>query len=303
MTTQFWWIFDALILFVAIYFIYSNAKRGMTKVIIMCIGYVAATVLSSVLSVVAAPTLYEVLARDSNLDAIVEMSADFDPAKVITDTVNAERYGVTVEQNKIEAFLLPPDTADFIPKVYQHIVRQCGYEPTPQLNFHYLIQNAFAEEYSELMLQYLPDYAAATFREKIVQDTSVMYTIIENMYSSTNTAKGSAAYIEDTFVMESTIEVFRIFIYLILFSIIMVFVALLASALEYKLYFNVSSFSDHLLGGFLGLLEAGVMLVLLTIVARLLILLGGGKMLCFNEETVMETKLFHYLYEQLNILL
>lgn len=303
MTTQFWWIFDVLVLVVAIYFIYSNAKRGMTKVLVMCIGYIVATVVSSVLSAVSASTLYEILARDSNLEAIEEMNREFDAAQVLADTINDQRYGVTLEKSTVEAFLLPPDTADCIPKLYDHIVRKSGYEPVAQLRFHYLLQDAFIEAYSETMLDYLPDYAAAQLREICAEDSSVMYTIIENMYSSTVSARSAATYIEDTFVQKSTIEVFRIFIYLILFSIIMVFAALLASMLEHRLFFNVSQITDHLLGGVLGLIEAGVMLVLLTIVTRMLILLGGGKLFCFNEETVMASKLFRYLYEQLGILL
>ncbi|MBE6848063.1 MAG: hypothetical protein E7503_08075 [Ruminococcus sp.] len=303
MTTQFWWVFDTVLVLLAVFFIYSNAKRGVTKVLVMCIGYIVATVASSLLSTVAAPALYEVMARDSNLEACDDVNREFDPAKVLTDTINAQNYGMDMDLAKTEAFLLPPDTAQFIPNLYQHVVRKSGYEPVTEVRFHYLMQESFAEGYCKVLLDNLPDYAAANFREKLAQDTTIMYTIIENMYSSTMSARSAAAFVEDTFVKESTIEVFRIYAYLILFSIIMVFAALIASMLEHRLFFNLYRSTEHVLGGFIGLIEAGMMTVLMTILTRLAILLGGGTFLFFNEETVMASKLFSFLYERLNIML
>ncbi len=303
MTTQFWWVFDALLVLVAGYFIYSNARRGVSKVLVVCIGYIIATVAGSLLSAAAAPGLYEVMARDSNIEAIEDMNSDFHPAKALTDAVNAQNYGMDLEESKTEALMLPPDTAEFIPNLHKYIVRKAGYEPITELRFHYLMRDTFSAYYSDLMLDELPDYAAANFREALAQDSTVMYTIIENMYSSTMSARSVATYVEDTFVKEPTIEVFRIFIYLILFSIIMVFAALLASMLQHRIFFNIYPATEHIMGGFIGLIEAGVMVVLLTLGTRLAILLGGGTFLFFNEETVMASKLFSFFYEHLGVLL
>ncbi len=303
MTTQFWWVFDAILVLVAGYFIYSNARRGVSKVIVVCIGYIIATVAGSLLSAAAAPGLYEVMARESNIEAIVDMNRNFNAAKALTDAVNEQNYGMDLEESKTEAFLLPPDTADFVTNLHKHIVRKAGYEPVTELRFHYLMRDAFSAYYSELMLDELPDYAAANFREALAQDSTVMYTIIENMYSATMSARSMAVYVEDTFVKEPTIEVFRIFIYLILFSIIMVFAALIASMLENRIFFNIYPATEHVMGGFIGLIEAGMMVVLMTVATRLAILLGGGTFLFFNEETVMASKLFSFFYEHLGVLL
>ncbi len=303
MTTQYRWVFDAILVLVAGYFIYSNARRGFSKVLVVCVGYIIATVAGSLLSAASAPMLYEVMARESNIEAIVDMNRDFDAAKALTDAVNAQNYGIDLEESKTESLLLPPDTADFVDNLYQHIVRKAGYEPVSEVQFFYLMQETFSEYYSDLMLDELPDYAAAGFREALAQDTNVMYTLIENMYSSTMSARATAVYVEDTFVRTPTIEVFRIFIYLILFSIIMVFAALIASMLEHRIFFNIYPVTEHIMGGLIGVIEAGVMIVLMTVGTRLAVLLGGGRFLFFNEETVMASKLFSFFYEHLGILL
>ncbi|MGN0648333.1 MAG: hypothetical protein ACI4J3_06870 [Oscillospiraceae bacterium] len=303
MTTQFWWVFDAILVLVAGYFIYSNARRGVSKVLVMCIGYIVATVAGSLLSAAAAPGLYEVIARESDIDAIVDMNRDFDAAKALTDAVNAQNYGMDLEKSKTEAFLLPPDTEECIQNLYKYVVRKAGYEPVTEVQFHYLMRDAFSEYYSDLMLDGLPDYAAAVFRETLAQDVNVMYTLIENTYSSTMSARSAAIYVEDTFVKARTVEVFGIFTYLILFSIIMVFSALIASMLENRIFFNIYPATEHIMGGVIGLIEAAMMVVLLTVGTRLAILLGGGNFLFFNEETVMASKLFSFFYEHLWMLL
>lgn len=303
MTTQFWWVFDTLLVLVVGYFIYSNGRRGVSKVLVMCIGYIVATVAGSLTSAAIAPSLYEIMARESNLEAIVDMNRDFDAAKVLTDAVNAQNYGMDLEKSKTEAFLLPPDTEECITNLYKYIVRKAGYEPVTELQFHYLMRDTFSAYYSDLMLNKLPDYAAANFREALAQDVNVMYALIENTYSATMSAQSAAVYVEDAFVKESTVEVFGIFIYLILFSVIMVFAALIASMLENRIFFNIYPATEHIMGGVIGLIEAGVMVVLLTAGTRLAILLGGNTFLFFNEETVMASKLFSFFYEHLSVLL
>ena len=42
---------------------------------------------------------------------------------------------------------------------------------------------------------------------------------------------------------------------------------------------------------------------LIILILAFAILLGGGTFLFFNEETVMASKLFSFLYERLNIML
>ncbi|MBR6762000.1 MAG: hypothetical protein IKM30_08210 [Oscillospiraceae bacterium] len=303
MDTPFWWIFDALVVVLALFFIYSNAKRGLTKVFIMAIGYIVATLFSSVLSAVAAPTFYELVARDSNISTIREINSEMDVAQVFFDEIKEKRYGVTIEKSKIRTYLLPPDTESYDVKLYEYVNHRCGYQVTTQQAFSAMLQNAFAEEYGELLKSHLPNYAYAQFQEMFAEDQTLVTTVLDQMYSEKNTTRDFAIYIEDTFVKNSTIEVFRIFIYLILFSVMMVFAALIASMMEYRLIFNVRPFMEHLLGGFIGVIEAGIMVALLTISVRLLILLGGGTLLCFNEPTVMASKLFRFFYNQLSILL
>ena len=99
-------IFDILVILIAIYAIYSNAKRGFGKVLVFGIGYIVATLLASVLSAVAAPACYEAMSRDSNISAIEAANEQVDFAQVFTDKINAEDYGFSVNKRQIETLML-----------------------------------------------------------------------------------------------------------------------------------------------------------------------------------------------------
>ena len=45
------------------------------------------------------------------------------------------------------------------------------------------------------------------------------------------------------------------------------------------------------------------MLILLTLLVRLLVMLGGGDLLCFNEPTIRASKIFSFLYNHLDFIL
>ena len=51
------------------------------------------------------------------------------------------------------------------------------------------------------------------------------------------------------------------------------------------------------------MLEAFSMVILLTLIVRLLVLLGGGKFLFFNDEELDSTFLFSFFYRNIRLLL
>jgi uncharacterized membrane protein required for colicin V production len=53
---------------------------------------------------------------------------------------------------------------------------------------------------------------------------------------------------------------------------------------------------DGLLGGVLGLVEAGIVLFIIVIAVKLLMILGDSNMVLFNQETIERTKLFKYIF-------
>ena len=300
---QFWWIFDALVVLIAVWVIFSNGRRGVNKVLVLSIGYLIATVAASFGATIAAPVMYELYARDSNLAAIQEVNKEFDTAKCFCEALDEQHYGTEIEQGRIQALLLPPNTDDFDQNIFAYINEKCGGEVATPMAFKKVLSDAFMEDYGKTLGEKLPYYAEVNFKDAMSKDPALIHTMLTEFYSIAATDKDKAEFVEDRFVKESTVQIFTIFIYLVIFSVIMVIAAVIAKGVQYSLFINISAAKDHLYGAVLGLIEAAVMLILLTLFVRLLVLLFGGRLLCFNEETIYASRIFKYLYERIDLLL
>lgn len=302
MSTQFWWIFDVLVVAIVAYVIYSNAKRGLTKVLIMNIGYIIATLLASVLSIVAAPTLYESVARSSDITAFQTVNSKIDFTDVFVNAIDAEKYGFEIDPNRVETILRSKD-GNYDAALFAYTTEKVGTEPTTPGHFSELMRDAFVRAYSAELSERLPRYALANFRKQVTENPEVVSSMVYEICASGKSAEEIAESLEDAFALEPTKEVLRIFVYLIIFSILMVIAALIGAMMENRLFFNLRKSSEHSLGALLGLIEAGAMITLFTIIVRLLVQLGGGDLLCFNDPTIEESKIFSFFYDHLSVLL
>lgn len=304
MASDFWWVFDALVVVIAIGVIVSNAKKGLTKVFVLCMGYLIATVVAAFASAAAAPSLYETVARPSNMAAIEEVNDSIDVAQCFKDAIDEHKYGAVLSKKKIEQYLAPPNTAKFDKNLYYYVNEECGYQSTETLmEFKQILTDAFVDEYCSQLEERLPGYFCASFTQQMNSNPALINTVLEQLYKVNNSSEDSAGYIEDNFGAEPTTECFRIFVYIIIFSIVMIIAGIIANATKYRIYFNVLTGTDRFLGALLGFIEAAAVVIITTLVIRLIVLIGGGEFMCFNEETISQTYIYKYIYAQLGILI
>ena len=109
MSTSFWWVFDLLTVLIAVYVIVTNAKRGLTKSLVLGIGYVITTVIASLIAAIAAPSLYQTVAYDNNINGIITANKHMDFVEVFSDAINAQEYGFVVDNGEIKAILSDPE--------------------------------------------------------------------------------------------------------------------------------------------------------------------------------------------------
>lgn len=296
-------IFDILVILIVIYAIYSNAKRGFGKVLVFGIGYIVATLLASVLSAVAAPACYEAMSRDSNISAIEAANEQVDFAQVFTDKINAEDYGFTVNKRQIETLMLDIKNGEFDDRIYDFVISKTGEGAVEKGHFQNMLNDAFIEAFGKQLEDRMPEYVCRDFEKSAKKDPQLMRKMMRECYDSNQTPREIAERVEDLFSANTTTEVIQIFLYLILFSILMVIAAFIGNILQNKLFFNIRNSTDHILGGLIGILEAGVMITLLTMIVRLIVLLTGGQSLLFSEETINSSFLFSFLYRNFQFLL
>ena len=302
MGTEFWWIFDALVVMIAVYLIYSNAKRGLTKVFVLNIGYVTALFLSGLVAVTAGPQLYEATAKTTDLKAFQEIIEKMNVPKVLADAVEGMGYGFRCEESRIERYLESnPDR--YAINLYHYVKDQSGAEINDFTAFTDDLRDAYVKAYSKAMDEKLPAYVRMNFVSQIEEDPGVMTELLAQKYAPNMTSKVLAEDMEERFGQEPNTEILRMFIYVGCFAVIMIIAAVISSLLKNSLFFNVTGSSERVYGALLGLAETICLLILFTIVVRLIVMLGGGETLCFNDPTIERTKIFRLLYDHLNILI
>ena len=297
------WILDILIVLLVGYVIYSNGKRGFNRVLAFGIGYLVMTVLASVIAAVAAPVFYDGVARDANISALKTANERIDFPKVFCDAINSEHYGFTADYRAVGKLLAANDKDSFDERLYKYVVSGSADQDVDKAAFSKMILDTFVKNYGKELSERVPEYVITQFNQSVKNDPELVRSIMRTYYDKNKTADQRAEMIEKQFSEEPTTEVLQIFIYLILFSVFMVIAALIATMLQDKIFFNISRGTDRAMGGVVGLLEAGSLLVLLTLIVRLFVVLGAGKFLFFNDEDLNNTFIFSFFYRNLRILL
>lgn len=302
MGTELWWIFDALIVMLFVYVLYSNGKRGVTKVFIINIGYILATVLGGLVAVAVAPQLYDSGISASNVSAVRSVNSKISCPKIFVGVIDEQRYGFVCDLRRVAEYLEPPETAQYVEKLYHYVNHKYGEEVCPEDEFRAMLEKAFAASYRTQLGEKLPEYVRMNFDKAIAGHPEQIGELIVILYDHDGKA---AEKIEEKYVREPTIEVLGLFSYIVVFAIVMI-IALIISALILSndpLIFNVGRSSERLFGALFGLAEAFAFLVMFTVIVRLMVMLGGGETLIFNDETIAETKIFHLLYDHLSALI
>lgn len=303
MKSELWWIFDALIIILGGYVIFSNAKRGMSKVFVMAIGYIVSTVLASLLSAAAAGPLYESVARSTNLVALEAVYNHVNLKDVFVNALQDSKYGFTVKPEFVENTLTGKNRENFEDILYDYANESSGSVVSDKQSFNQMLRNAFVAAYKKELDDRMPRYVCRNFVEQVSVNPTLMRQIVAENFNEEHSDKQHAELMEDLFSREPCTQVLQIFIYLIIFSILMVFSAILAAVLQNKVFFNLREGMDRTLGGLLGLLEAGATIVLVTFIIYLIIMLTGNSLHVINEATVLESKVFSIFYSHLDVLL
>lgn len=296
MGSQFWWFYDILAVALALFIIYLNAKRGFKKNFLIIIGYVLSAVVTSVTSAMLAEPVYTWLIRESNLYAFEQVLSDYDGTAVIQDALDKQEYGARFDEKKIDIYLSPAK-ADFEDELYRYVNQTCDYTVTTPTEFRNILRGAFIESFGSLMAKQMPLYARLSLEDKLADNDTLYVETMQHIYGETGSTRQITTYLEDTYVKDDCIRIINSFLFVAIFCCLMSLIAVLAKKLEPRIYFNIYPVVDHTAGGLLGILEALMLLCLLCIFLRLLFVTASDTMLVLNEETILKSRLFRYIYQ------
>ena len=296
MGSQFWWFYDILAVALTLFIIYLNAKRGFKKNFLIIIGYVLSVVVTSVTSAMLAEPVYTGLIRESNLYAFDQVLSDYDGTAVIQNALDEQEYGARFDEKKIDIYLSPAK-ADFEDELYRYVNQTCDYTVTTPTEFRNILRGAFIESFGSLMAKQMPLYARLSLEDKLADNDTLYVETMQHIYGETGSMRQITAYLEDTYVKDDCIRIINSFLFVAIFCCLMSLIAVLAKKLEPRIYFNIYPVVDHIAGGLLGILEALMLLCLLCIFLRLLFVTASDTMLVLNEETILKSRLFRYIYQ------
>ena len=296
MGSQFWWFYDILAVALTLFIIYLNAKRGFKKNFLIIIGYVLSVVVTSVTSAMLAEPVYTGLIRESNLYAFDQVLSDYDGTAVIQNALDKQEYGAKFDEKKIDIYLSPAK-ADFEDELYRYVNQTCDYTVTTPTEFRNILRGAFIESFGSLMAKQMPLYARLSLEDKLADNDTLYVETMQHIYGETGSMRQITAYLEGTYVKDDCIRIINSFLFVAIFCCLMSLIAVLAKKLESRIYFNIYPVVDHIAGGLLGILEALMLLCLLCIFLRLLFVTASDTMLVLNEETILKSRLFRYIYQ------
>lgn len=304
MSTTLWWIFDIAVILIAVYVIVTNGKRGVTKSFVLAIGYIITTVAASLLAAAAAPVLYHSVAHNNNISGIITANKHMDFPQVFATAITEQEYGFVADPQAVLKILSDPNkNKEFEDALYQYANVKTGGTVAVKSDFDAVLREAFLSSYGNQLGDRLPKYVRMYFERQVRQDPGMMRELISTYYNRSMSDEQRAEVLEQAIAAKPTTEVLQIFIYFIIFSVVMVIVAIISAVLQNRMFFNIQNSTDHAVGALLGVLEAGAMLVLLTLLVRLIVLLTGGSTALFNDKTIADSMLFSFFYNHLDILL
>ena len=232
MSTDFWWFFDALVVIIVVYVIYSNAKRGATKVLILGIGYLIATLAAVGVSGPLAEVLYNGVAVESDMAAIERVNKKVDFARTFCNVIDNHKLGFYSDVQEVKKRITGTDEKEirkFADKLWNYMNwRNDWYTVLPEPDFEQELRVALTEHYGELLGKELPEYVRVCFEEKMASNPEQMNDLV---VAYAKGASYSTNYVEETFVTEPTLEMLSIFSYFMIFSVVIVIAAFISSAL------------------------------------------------------------------------
>lgn len=298
MRTQFWWIFDVLCLAIVLSVVYFNGRNGARRALPLSIGYIIASVLAAFGASAAAPLIYESSVRKTNIKVIEELNEDTDIPQIFCDAIDEQKYGFELTPSKVKELLSPP-VSQFTDKLYAYVNERNGEPVCEWEEFRGIISGAFRDGYGAVLEDKMPGYVSINFRHTLDSDPDSMGRILTAFYDPANDSEATAEALEDEFSKGPSMEIVQIAVYFIIVAVVMLIAAIISRVMNKNspLPLMRTQTSEHVVGGILGLVNAAALLICFTLLVRFFVVMGGGETLCFNDETIADTRLFHYLYD------
>lgn len=269
MGTQFWWFYDVLIIAVAAGLLYNAAAKGLNKMIFPLVGCILAFAAGCFGSGLLAEPAYNMLFQENISETIQTEYEEMDFVPAVLEQFNRMNPEDTVDQRELKELLsaesIPETVSDAAGEVVQAMLTR-RFAPLPEES----VSDLFRQEPEQL-----------------------------RHFLDAEEPADAAAVLEEQYFRPFYLEMVQLAGFLLIAVVILIVVGIISNmAGNLEELMHIRRFS-HVLAFPIGIVRAAFALIAITAAVRLIVLSTENMMMLFNEETIAETKIFHYLYDRL----
>lgn len=294
MGTNFWWIYDIVSVAVVILSIYSCAKKGFSKIIVLVIGCVASIFLASFVSQKSSQFIYDKFIKKTSIEAVEEALEKYDPAISVREVIEDQNYGAVLEDGRVKKIL---ESDDSIERLYEYTNQAAGDVVDTHENFKNMLTAGFTELFSKQLGAKLPPYVTHELTEKLISNETLFIETTEMLLKSPDDVP---EYIEENYIRKPALRLIKAFVFIISYFIFMT----LIRTVIYKTFrfglLNGYDRLDKIAGGLLGVVQAGILLIITAVLVKIMIHVAESDGSFISYEAVEKTKFFRYVFEKVS---
>ncbi len=291
MNSNFWWIYDIIFIAAAVLSIYSCAKKGFSKIVILVVGCVVSIFLASFVSSRCSEFIYEKFVRQSSIDAVKETMEEYVPALSVKDAIESQDYGVVLDEGKVDKILRSEDPVEML---YEYTNQAAGAVVGTPEEFTNALTTGFSERFARQLGVGLPPYVLRELTEKLPGNYDLFVETTTKILKSPGNVP---EYIEKNYIREPAMKLVSAFVFVISYFIFMLIIRVVVYRTVSLGLLNGYDRLDRIVGGVFGIVQAAVLLVIIAVIVRILIHVAESKDSFISYEAVEKTKLFKYAFD------
>lgn len=291
MASNLFWFYDALVIGVALIYLYVGSKRGFMRSAVLAVLTVVSIALSWLCCEVAAPVIYERFIKLPVSEALTEASDKTDPVNVVSKAVSGGGYGVEMTDTEVSGVL--KRTGDFFKNIAGEIKGNGAGESEET------IAGNMEETVTESMLKALiGDVVSPSVLSEILETVTdaekSARSVVDVFLNGDRAATAGAA--ESILVAPAVKAVLKGIIWIVSMFVLMLISRAIANAFKGLNRVPIIGPVNLLLGAALGVAEGAVVIYLIAQTVRFICYFTSNSLMFLNTETVLNTYIFKYLF-------
>lgn len=298
---QFKWFLDAAAAVLILISVFSAARKGFSKNIVLLVGCIVSIVLGMSLGNSLSSFIYKSSVQSSSIQKIEKHLSDEDLTLEVKSGIESLGYNVRLREEKLEEYFMKD--GDLFENLYKHVNNINGRTVDTPEGFKMKLTECFADIVGGMVTDAVTPYVGDQAAKKIADDPSgfaqVLRLTTEAKADDDVSNLAAAKLIEKNYAGEASKDMIR----MICFVIVAVLTIIIAAFAEHA--FNskrnesasMSEIAEKFLGAIFGLIEGMIILIVVAMAIRTLTIFGNNEMILFNRDTIDQTVFFKHIYE------